>query len=396
MAGRCSRPGGGFLRAIDGSTGRELRRVALDPSSSPDRVAISPDGKALAVLMTFRRQLRRQKDLSILVLVDADTLVVRWRIEKDHPYAGELAFFVDGRVLAIAGPAEGARTFNMMGPKASTIRLLDVAGGAEVRRIPVEGFGVGSLAFSPDGRTLAPSGGVDMARIWDVATGREVDHRPGHPGSIHSLVVSPVDGTVFTSGNGDGLILHWDPADGRSPGAVGVKPSMVDSLAISTDGGTLFVSDPDGGPVLWDVAGRRELRRLTRDRTEGGERYVHVVFSPDGRTATAGNHVWSDLASDDAPRAYRASWTLSAQAAVRFLRDQLRPAAANEPTAGPEVLRTLRAIAALERIGSPQAQEIPERLGRGDAGAPATQDATEALLRLSRKKIHLPGSATAR
>ena len=441
--------GRGFLRAIDSSAGRELRRVSLDPSGSPERVAISPDGKALAVLLTSGNQMGRQQDLSILVLQDADTLAVRWRIEKGQPYASDLAFSADGRVLASAGPAEGARTFNMMGPKESMIRLLDVASGAEVRRIPVEGFGVGSLAFSPDGRTLAAgvgdrtirlydpatgrerlpplgreravppspegegdltgygatkgfeegkarepsclafspdgkmlasgledlgyygglidvapitlwdvaaarkihrlaghtrgitslafspdgktlasSGGEDVARVWDAATGHEVDHRPAHPGGIghlgiHSMAVSPVDGTVFTSGNADGLILHWDPADGRSLGAVGAKPSMVDSLAISMDGRTLFISDPDGGPVLWDLAGRKERLRLTRDRLEGGRnfrptfisdgrrvdpRYFDVVFSPDGRTATADNHVW-DVA---AGRLLVAAWRIPA------------------------------------------------------------------------------------
>jgi Sigma-70 region 2/WD domain, G-beta repeat len=165
--------GRGSLRAIDSSAGRELRRVSLDPSSSPERLAISPDGKALAVLMTSQNQMRGQKDVSILVLLDAGTLATRWRIEKDHPYASDLAFSADGRVLAIAGPAEGARTFNMLGPKASTIRLLDVAGGAEVRRIPVEGFGVGSLAFSPDGRTLAAGVGDRTIRLYDPATGQE-------------------------------------------------------------------------------------------------------------------------------------------------------------------------------------------------------------------------------
>jgi RNA polymerase sigma factor (sigma-70 family) len=745
--------GRGFLRAIDGPTGRELRRVALDPKDNPNRLAISPDGKALAVLLAFQSQRRQQKDLSILILFDADTLAVRWRIEKEPPYAEELAFSPDGRRLAIVAPAEGARSFNMMGPKASTIRLLDVAAGAELRQIPVEGFGVGSLAFSPDGtmlaagvgdrtirlydpatgqerlprlgreravppspegngnlkgygatkgfeegkarqpsclafspdgkmlasgledlgyygglldvapitlwdvatarevcrlaghvrgitslafspdgKTLASAGGADLARIWDVATGREVDHRPGHPGGIghtgiHSLVVSPVDGTVFTSGGADGLILHWDPSDGRPLEAVGVKPSMVDSLAISSDGRALFVSDPDGGPVLWDLAGRRELHRLTRDRLEGGRnfrptfiaggrrvdpRYFHVVFSPDGRTAAAGNHVWdlaagrllvalpsscfaaaysadgrrlftldrdgvrtwdattgeerrrpipvpyaggtaefspdgrlvaigcvaprtpgspnpgdrlidpirvwelasgrevasllghtdssnglafspdgqmlssvngavlnyadpglriwdvasgkplrrfklaphgahqvaflpngrsivtagddgtalvwdvsdladrrppeppdgkalealwSDLVADDARRAHRASWSLGVDGAVPFLRARLRaggPAdsarvdASRGPITDPETLRTLRAIAALERIGSPQAREVLEDLERSDGGASTTRDAAEALLRLSRKKAHSPGGAAAR
>ena len=90
-----------------------------------------------------------------------------------------------------------------------------------------------------------------MARIWDVATGREVDHRAEHPSGITVMVVSPADGTVFTAGDSDGLVLHWDPADGRLLEAVGVKPCMVDTLAISPDGRILFVLDPADGPMLW-------------------------------------------------------------------------------------------------------------------------------------------------
>jgi hypothetical protein len=102
------------------------------------------------------------------------------------------------------------------------------------------------------------------------------------------------------------------------------------------------------------------------------------------------------VASDDAPRAHRASWSLSVDAAVPLLRDRLRPAAAGGPAAGPEVLRSLRAIAALERIGTAPAQEVLERLARGDDDAPATRDAAEALLRLARKKAPLPSGPAAR
>jgi WD40 repeat protein len=531
-----------------------------------------------------------------------------------------LAFSPDGKMLA-----SGLEDLGYYGDLIDVppITLWDVAAAREIQRLAGHTRGITSLAFSPDGKTLASSGGEDVARIWDVATGREVDHRPGHPGGIghlgiHSMVVSPADGTVFTSGNADGLILHWDPADGRPLGAVGAKPSMVDSLAISMDGRTLFISDPGGGPVLWDLAGRKERLRLTPDRLEGGRnfrptfisdgrrvdpRYFDVVFSPDGRTATANNHVWdvaagrllvalpsspsaaaysadgrrivtvnrdgvwawdattgdqlgrpipvrwaggtaafspdgrlvaigcvasripgqgntgdrliepirvwelasgqevaalfghtdsscglafspdgrmlasvsgaingsadpglriwdvatgkplrrfksaprgahavaylpdgrsivtaggdgdalvwnvsdladrrppeppeaealktlwSDLASDDAPRAHRASWALSTQGAVVFLRDRLRLAAASQPAVGPEVVRTLRAIAALERIGSPPAREVLEVLAQGDDGAPVTRDAAEAVLRLRRKRTHLPGGATSR
>ena len=402
--------GYGFLRAIDGVTGRELRRVALDLSVLPDRLAISPDGKALAVLIGFRNQMHRQKDLSTLILLDADTLAARWRIEKGPPYTEELAFSPDGRLLAISGPAEGARRFGMMEPKASTIRLLDVAGGAEVRRIPVEGFGVGSLAFapdgqtlaagvgdrtvrlydpatgrerlprlgreravppspegkgqlkgfgaakgfeeakarepsflafspdgkllasgledlgyygglidvppitlwdvaaarevhrlagqqrgitslafSPDGRTLAASGANPAIRLWDAATGREVDQRPGHPDGIDSLAVSAADGTVFTAGQADGLVIQWDPADGRSLGQLDVRPQMFDGMAISADGRTLLIGDPFG-PVVWDVVARKERCRINDKDLH--ERFVRPSVAPDGRTVSSGLSVW--------------------------------------------------------------------------------------------------------
>ena len=100
--------GYGFLRAIDGFTGRELRRVALGPSVLPDRLAISPDGKGVAVLIGSRNQMHRQKDLSSLILLDASTLAARWRIEKDPPYAEELAFSADRRPARDRRPCRGS------------------------------------------------------------------------------------------------------------------------------------------------------------------------------------------------------------------------------------------------------------------------------------------------
>ena len=65
-----------------------------------------------------------------------------------------------------------------------------------------------------------------------------------------------------------------------------------------------------------------------------------------------------------------------------------------EPATGPQVLRLLRAIAALERIGTPPAREVLEALARGVPDAPTTRDAADALLRLSRGKTHPPASRT--
>jgi hypothetical protein len=47
-----------------------------------------------------------------------------------------------------------------------------------------------------------------------------------------------------------------------------------------------------------------------------------------------------------------------------------------------ELLRPLRAVELLERIGTPEARQVLEALGKGDAGARLTQEATAALRRL--------------
>jgi hypothetical protein len=53
--------------------------------------------------------------------------------------------------------------------------------------------------------------------------------------------------------------------------------------------------------------------------------------------------------------------------------EQLLNALADIP--GPETVRTIRAIMALERIGSPEAQRVLETLARGAPGARETEEA---------------------
>ena len=61
MAGRCSRPGrvapGRSIPPLAANCGGSR----LDPTDNPDRLAVSPDGKSLAVLPAFRSQMRRRR-----------------------------------------------------------------------------------------------------------------------------------------------------------------------------------------------------------------------------------------------------------------------------------------------------------------------------------------------
>src|SRR5262249_7756077 len=73
-----------------------------------------------------------------------------------------------------------------------------------------KGFGVRSLAFCPDGRTLISAGGG--IQLWDVPTGKELRHFDGHDGGVTAAALSSDGGRVASAG-WDTTALIWDVAD---------------------------------------------------------------------------------------------------------------------------------------------------------------------------------------
>ncbi len=161
----------------------------------------------------------------------------------------------------------------------NTIRLWDIATGKQINSFTGHTDLIHSIAFSPDGTTIASVSRDKTVRLWDVATRKHKTTLVGHTDGVYSVAYSP-DGTTIATGAwyGDSMVRLWVAATG-TPKTSLRNQGVVLSMAYSLDGTTLATAD-SSDIRLWDTATGILKKTLTGHKG----RIESLVFSPDGNT----------------------------------------------------------------------------------------------------------------
>jgi WD40 repeat protein len=133
-----------------------------------------------------------------------------------------------------------------------------------------------SIAFSPDGQTIASSSYDKTIKLWNLK-GELIRTFDGHLDAVYSVSFNP-NGKIIASGSADGTIKLWQ-FDGKFLRTLIGHSDRINSVAFSPDGETLASASNDNTIKLWNLDGTSLLT------LNGHQSQVNsVAFSPDGKT----------------------------------------------------------------------------------------------------------------
>src|SRR5579863_3277899 len=172
------------------TTGKSMQTLPGRPDAAT--VAVSADGK---LIFSTDQRARSDDDpanskLSVALWNRADARTL-WTTTID----GEAicaAFSPNGKRIAVCG-SDG-------------VRILDAADGKLLHFLDENSkYGISSVAFAPDSRTLIEGNGdwEDNASIWDVESGKRLHTLHGHAKVVLAVAYSP-DGKHVITGGQDG------------------------------------------------------------------------------------------------------------------------------------------------------------------------------------------------
>ncbi|MBM3334520.1 protein kinase, partial [Candidatus Sumerlaeota bacterium] len=169
-----------------------------------------------------------------------------------------------------------------------TAKLWDLATGRDIRTFPSSRSDEGhtafvqSVALSPDGKYLATASQDKTAKVWMIETGRLYRTFKERNRSVTSVAFHP-NGRILATGSVDNTVKLWSLDSDTSSQTIKGYSGRVLAVAFSPDGQYLAAGD-DQAARLWDLRNGREDKRLAKTR----QIVCAVAFSPDGKQLAIG------------------------------------------------------------------------------------------------------------
>ena len=266
--------GAGLLlsRGQTSAGGNAAAPVSLCSDSQSDyAIAFSPDGKTLATAAEPSSSPGESEYVDLWTVPGGTQTATLNNTDGTSGIFPSVAFSPDGKTLAISSLGD------MQG-----VQLWDVATRRQVGDLQFQsssisgsGYGYPAIAFSPHGKMLAAGG-----EVWDVADQSQVGMY-GTPGNVTAVAFSPDGRTLATeSGSSSQTVQIWNIA-AHTQVATLHADGPVWSLAFSPDGKGLVTSSGEPDVQVW----RTDTWKLATTLNAPVESmYPAVAFSPDGRT----------------------------------------------------------------------------------------------------------------
>lgn len=258
----------GQVKIRDAQTG-DVKRTLKGVQGEANMVAFMPDGAGIVIGNTEVN----------LVNVENGTLIKAFA--KETVNTKQLHISGDGLMVSTVGVATGA------GLPQNEPHLWHTPSGAFAGRLKGYDKGVNSTALSADGNFLAVGNFDGSVRIWSARTGRLARAlRVGSP--VWSVAFSP-DGKTLAVGSGvlllSGEASLWDVRTGRLKRLLDGHQQAVRGVAFSISGRELATACEDGNVRLWNALSGSLLRTLN----DNNRAVFAVAFSPDGRRLASGS-----------------------------------------------------------------------------------------------------------